>query len=301
MIASTDADSRAAPDWISATQSALLGADAVGGRVTLDPAQRAALPYRVRRAFLRDIAYRRAVCELDALLDPVPHDPFPRHHQHYGASFAVRARDYELCGGLPPLESSEDVALYYALLRAGRRVRHAPEVRVQTSARLDGRAARGMADALRFFEGDEARVDGARACERRARARAALRRAWSPGAAPPPWLDAPGFLDSWSIGAAQVRDAWERSTYFGGVEAALASKELRSARRADLGRDQATARERRALARGRGVLTPARAAIHGPAESIDAVALVDRTVLVLDVDRRARGQIERALVHLVAA
>ena len=149
VICSTDADSRPAPDWLAETVGELAaGVDAVTGRIVLDAADRAALPRSARRALLLDIGYRRALEALRDLYAPTPHDPFPRHHQHFGASFAVRADAYLRAGGLPPVRSSEDVALYHALLQSGARVRHSYRVRVTTSGRRQGRAQRGLADVL---------------------------------------------------------------------------------------------------------------------------------------------------------
>ena len=170
LILSTDADSRPAPDWIAQTRREVArGADAVGGRARLDAAERAALPAHVRAHYLRDLGYRRAIERLRALYAPDPHDPYPRHHQHYGASLAVTAAAYARAGGMPPDRSSEDVALVHALLRTGARLRHSDRVRVVTSARKRGRAAGGLADAFAFWDGTPrpCRVETATDAERR--------------------------------------------------------------------------------------------------------------------------------------
>ncbi len=133
------------------------GADGVGGRVLLDPAERALLPAAVRKFFLLDIGYRRALEELRSLYAPEAHDPFPRHHQHFGASLAVTAGAYARAGGMPLRRSSEDVALYRAIVESGGRFRHSERVRVFTSARAIGRAQGGLADAIGWWE-DQARA-----------------------------------------------------------------------------------------------------------------------------------------------
>ncbi|WP_412069656.1 glycosyltransferase [Rubrivirga sp. IMCC43871] len=152
LILSTDADSRPEPSWLRETTAEVArGAGAVCGRIGLDAGERAALAPGVRRSYLLDLGYRRAVERLRHLYAPDAHDPYPRHHQHYGASFAVRADAYARAGGLPPVRTSEDVALYRALVAADVPVRHSDRVRVRTSARSVGRAEGGLADAFAFW------------------------------------------------------------------------------------------------------------------------------------------------------
>ena len=153
LIASTDADTHVAPDWIAALAQAVQdGADAVGGRVLADAEERDRLPPLVRRRYLRDVAYRLLCAEYEAYLDPCPHDPWPRHHQFQGASFAVTAAAYRRAGGLPALPVQEDVAFERALAWSDARIRHSPDVRVFTSARQRGRAEGGMAAQLRAWD-----------------------------------------------------------------------------------------------------------------------------------------------------
>lgn len=187
IIATTDADTRAAPTWIAATLAEVArGADAVGGRAVLDPVERAALPRGVRERHLRDLGYRRLVMEYASRVDPEPWDPWPRHHQHFGASFAATVDAYERAGGLPALPAREDDAFYAALLRVDARFRHSPAVRVTTSARAAGRADLGLAAQLRDWEaldrgGLPFLVEPASAVAARLRGRAALRALWVRG------------------------------------------------------------------------------------------------------------------------
>ena len=161
IIASTDADSQVAPDWIASLLEVFReGVDAVGGRVLTDPAQRAALPPDVRRLYLLDVAYRLLCAECEAYLDPCPHDPRPRHHQFQGANLAVTAAAYERAGRLPALPVEEDVALEQALGWTGARIRHSPDVRVFTSARCQGRALGGMATQLEAWHLASQHVQG---------------------------------------------------------------------------------------------------------------------------------------------
>ena len=196
LLLTTDADSRVPPDWIASAEAEVAaGADLVGGRVTLEPAERAALDPGVRRLFLLDIGYRRALEELRSLLAPEPHDPFPRHHQHYGACLAVTTAAYAAAGGMPLVRTSEDVALVRAVERAGGRVRHSYRFRAATSARAVGRAEGGLADAVEWWggcvrDGRPVLVESAAAAERRLRQLGRWHRA-SPGVAPPAALLSP--------------------------------------------------------------------------------------------------------------
>jgi len=152
LILTTDADSRPAADWIAQNEAEIAaGVDGVGGRILLEPAEQATLPKGVRRLFLLDIGYRRALEELRSLYAPEAHDPFPRHHQHFGASIAVTAAAYAKAGGMPLKRSSEDVALYRAIVESGARFRHSHRVRVYTSGRMIGRAEGGLADAIGWW------------------------------------------------------------------------------------------------------------------------------------------------------
>jgi hypothetical protein len=114
----------------------------------LDPSGLACLSAHARACHLREVGYRSLVAELESYLDPDPHDPAPRHYQNYGASLAVTAEIYAQAGGMPLVRSSEDVALYQALLRVNARFRHSPIVRVVTSARQTGRTSMGLANQL---------------------------------------------------------------------------------------------------------------------------------------------------------
>ena len=189
IVISTDADTEPAPDWVAQTAAEVArGADAVGGRALLRADERAALAPGVRRLYLLDLAYRRALEELRDLYAPCPFDPLPRHHHHFGASLAVTARAYAHVGGMPAVPTSEDVALADALVEAGARLRHSPAVRVRTSARACGRAPGGLADAFARWAveaaaGREPLVEPAASAERRL-ARLGLECAAAPHAAP---------------------------------------------------------------------------------------------------------------------
>ncbi|MGL6343776.1 MAG: glycosyltransferase [Waterburya sp.] len=148
IIASTDGDTRVSSTWIAATLTEINnGADAVGGRIITNSCERNKLDQNTKLYFLRHLRYGYLTSQLEAYLDP-GFEPLTRHHHHYGASLAVTAQMYAKVGGLPPLRSSEDVALYDALKRVDARFRHSPMVKVITSARLIGRAEAGLSDRL---------------------------------------------------------------------------------------------------------------------------------------------------------
>ncbi|OUC16207.1 MAG: hypothetical protein B0A82_02830 [Alkalinema sp. CACIAM 70d] len=185
IIASTDGDSQASSTWIAAILHEMdQGADAVGGRIMTQPADRTAMNDYARACHLREVGYRYLIAELESYLDPDPYDGLPRHYQHYGASLAVTAQMYKAVGGMPPIPISEDVAFYRALLKANARFRHSPHVKVLTSARPRGRAAQGLADQiLKWTEMGKTKlpflVESAGAISTALKARCQLRGLWS--------------------------------------------------------------------------------------------------------------------------
>ncbi|MDF1586854.1 glycosyltransferase [Marinimicrococcus flavescens] len=185
-VLTTDADSRAEPQWLEANLRAVeAGADAVAGVIVPDPAELGGLCSRARRRLRRQQCYDRLLERLASLLDPEPHDPWPRHGHHCGASMAARLAAYEAVGGLPPVPSSEDRAFFELLRREDGRIRHCPRARVVTSCRLSGRAAGGMAETLLHWSstGGQGQVEAALPAVRALALRARLRVAWCQGRA----------------------------------------------------------------------------------------------------------------------
>ncbi|MBW4511622.1 MAG: glycosyltransferase family 2 protein [Scytonematopsis contorta HA4267-MV1] len=184
IIASTDGDSQVSPTWIAANLYEIArGADAVGGRILTNPAERATLDTYAKACHLREVGYRYLITELETYIDPDPFDTFPRHYQHYGASLAVTAEMYALAGGLPAVRTPEDVAFYNALVRVNARFRHSPLVKVITSARQKGRTDIGLANQLHEWAEMGYRkkpflVESAASIETRFRARHQLRLMW---------------------------------------------------------------------------------------------------------------------------
>ena len=151
IVASTDADTRVAPTWLAAIRAEIAtGADAVGGRIfTQADAVGGDNPPVLQRLQARDAVYRLLCARLEDLLDPAAADPWPRHHQHFGASLALTARAYRRVGGLPEVRFLEDEALCQLLRRHDLALRHSPQVQVLTSARHDGRVEVGLSWQLR--------------------------------------------------------------------------------------------------------------------------------------------------------
>lgn len=182
VVLTTDADSAPRLDWLAASLRALAaGADIVAGTIENVPEEFARLAPACRWRAERTREYVELLDRLATLVDPEPHDPWPRHPFRCGASIALPLGTYLAVGGLPPLPSGEDRALFAAVLRAGGRVRHAPDVRVVTSCRTEGRARGGMADTLVRWSGEGPpnpewdEIDGARSTARMLALRARLR------------------------------------------------------------------------------------------------------------------------------
>jgi glycosyltransferase involved in cell wall biosynthesis len=137
LIASTDADSTPAEDWLERQLSHVArGAGVVAGLIELDPDDAALLPDRVLRRREHD-ARRR-------LLDVALREPDAEHHHFAGASLGVTAATYRSVGGLEGREALEDEAFAAKLASRGIAVLRPSDVRVRTSARVEGRARRGL-------------------------------------------------------------------------------------------------------------------------------------------------------------
>lgn len=183
-ILSTDGDTTVASNWVARNLELLTsGMDAVGGDITLHPGDFAKLPASSRRQYTEDARYLSAVTRLESLLDPDPHDPWPRHHHHFGASLACTNALYTQVGGLPKADCLEDVAFVNAIMRADAKLRHSPDVTVVTAARTTGRARIGLASQLREWHAshEEPLVDSAPFLKTYFAWRAHLRAIWNCG------------------------------------------------------------------------------------------------------------------------
>lgn len=150
LLFTTDADGEVAKDWIYRTLEAFAQypVEAVFGQALLLPSEYAKIPLRLHEDERAEQAYGALLEQITLLLCPQPHDPWPRHIVHSGASIAVTHQAWAQAGGIPNIPSGEDRQFYEALRQNGIRVRHAPEVIVYVSARLLGRARGGMAETL---------------------------------------------------------------------------------------------------------------------------------------------------------
>lgn len=185
VLLTTDADARVGPDWVATNLVAIeAGADAVAGRVVIEPEGAERIPAHLHAIDARECTYAALLDEIYALLDPDPADPLPRHDEESGASTAVTVAAYCGVGGMPAVALGEDRAFFDALRRADLRIRHEPELSVIVSARIEGRARGGMADTMRrrierpdpFLD---ARLEPAMDALRRARLRRLARTVWS--------------------------------------------------------------------------------------------------------------------------
>lgn len=150
VILTTDADGRVGGRWLAANLGAIVaGADLVAGLVRAERAEHARLPDAVIRRGRMESRYEWLLAELQARLDPQPHDPWPCHRIASGASLAVTLATYRDVGGLPPDPVGEDRAFAARIARRDGRVRHSLAAQVAVSCRLDGRAVGGMAATIR--------------------------------------------------------------------------------------------------------------------------------------------------------
>ena len=184
ILLATDADSQPRPDWIARNLAALSrGCKAVAGVALIDPVDEAKLPPRLVAQEERVQLLTTLLDRIHDLLDPDPHDPWPRHIQHSGASIAVTVRAWASAGGIPAIPSGEDRAFFEALRLQDIAIRHAPDAVVIVSGRLLGRAVGGMADTMRrrisaldLWLDDP--IEPLQDCIRRARARQMARVLW---------------------------------------------------------------------------------------------------------------------------
>jgi hypothetical protein len=139
-LLSTDADSTVPPSWVvNHLRFAESGSDAVAGTVGLDATGRLDPSVLRRYARVVDAGFETAGSGCgDA----------GGHRHAYAANLGVRASAYLDVGGFPPVASGEDHALLHRLRRAGYWIARPTDLRVRTSARLDGRARGGLADLL---------------------------------------------------------------------------------------------------------------------------------------------------------
>lgn len=145
IIASTDGDTLVDSQWVYHVMTEIAaGNDAVGGRILAHSDTNSA-----RLQHLRNVTYRCLLAKAEALIDPQPHDPWPRHFQYFGASLAVTCAMYHKAGRLPQVPYLEDDAFHKALVRQDARIRKSYKVKVYTSDRTSGRVSIGFSEQLK--------------------------------------------------------------------------------------------------------------------------------------------------------
>jgi glucosyl-3-phosphoglycerate synthase len=137
LLATTDADSVVAPDWVARQLEALAtGAEAIGGDVILDRAEAGLLAPEVLRRRELELVERTRLARARG----------PAEHAHFsGASLGLTPSAYRRVGGMGDLVALEDRELEDRLAEGGVEIHRLAPVRVTTSARSDGRAERGLA------------------------------------------------------------------------------------------------------------------------------------------------------------
>jgi hypothetical protein len=184
VVTTTDADTVVAPDWVERTIAEMdKGVDAVGGFVEIKQSERLAMDPLYFRLTARDADFRAAVAQVEALIDPRPEDPWPRHCSFVAASFAVSAELYRRAGGLPAVPSLEDQQFAQALRRIDARIRFSLDVRAWTSGRRQSRVTGGFATFINHLYGQSRKaesfdVEHPDGVLREFYARAALRKLW---------------------------------------------------------------------------------------------------------------------------
>lgn len=149
LIATTDADSRVPCDWISRQLDALAaGAGAVAGAADIDAKETSLFPAGFRQRIELESCYTQWLERVDALLDPLLHDPWPRHRTPTGASLGFSPETLRLLQPLPAPSLGEDRALMDRCRALDIPIRFDAMLRVHTSGRLKGRAEGGMADTM---------------------------------------------------------------------------------------------------------------------------------------------------------
>ena len=160
LIASTDADTVVAPNWLAAQlRTVSRGALAIGGRIEL---AEGSLPESIFR-WHAERGRRRH----ESLLSEPEQLGKTEHWQFSGASLALTAKIYQEIGGLEPRVALEDEHLEDDLDQHEVPIDRLLSVRVTTSARLEGRAKQGLAHDLAAvvakLKDDERAIDRHRA------------------------------------------------------------------------------------------------------------------------------------------
>lgn len=155
IIISTDADTRVDSRWLYFTLKGFsLGCEVLGGRIMITSEDKVAQIMHVK-----DERYRMLCVKLETIIDPVEHDPWPRHFQCFGPSTAVRCDVYRKVGGIPILPHLEDAYFAKNLYMIDAKIRHSPYVKVYSSGRLCGRVSFGFSRQLQLWKSMQLREE----------------------------------------------------------------------------------------------------------------------------------------------
>lgn len=188
-ILTTDADTRPPMDWVEKNLRAVAaGADVVCGQAELFADDAARIKPELHLDDRRETFLLTLLDEIDAALNPEPHDPWPRHTQESGASICLKPGVLGRIGGAPRVASGEDRALIDRCRMIDLKIRHDPTIIMPVSGRLEGRAAGGMAETIKRRmqiqdEFADARLEPVMTAYRRSLAKAQFRACWN-GVAP---------------------------------------------------------------------------------------------------------------------
>jgi glucosyl-3-phosphoglycerate synthase len=137
LIATTDADTVPAPDWLERQLDHVrAGAQVIAGMVQLNPEDSEELPEAVLDRREADAEQRLSAVLLE--------DPAAAHHHFAGASLGVTAETYRAVGGLEAAPALEDELFARRLAEHGIPILRPADVIVETAARTEGRATRGL-------------------------------------------------------------------------------------------------------------------------------------------------------------
>jgi hypothetical protein len=150
IVFTTDADSIVPCDWLAGYGRLLShGIDVVAGASAIHAQDANGLLRSLRQRGELEDRYEACLDAIESLLDPVSHDPWPRHYQASGANLAVSRRCLDALAQLPWPAAGEDKFIVAQAEAHGMRVRHDTFCTVLTSGRIFGRARGGMAEAMR--------------------------------------------------------------------------------------------------------------------------------------------------------
>lgn len=216
IIVSTDADTQVDPLWIHHTLAEFKqGCEVVGGRIIA-----ASEDMHAQLVHSKDETYRLLCSKLEAYIDPVDHDPWPRHFQCFGPSTAVRCDIYRKVGGMPLLPFLEDAHFRKNLMMMDAKIRHSPEVKVYSSGRLEGRVSFGFSKQLQLWKnmherGEQIMVENADAVKTKCLVRKKLRYYFRRNRSSFTLRQMESWCNRLFIPADRVLSLLERSDYFG--------------------------------------------------------------------------------------